>query len=479
MFSNIPIFRRLFLAFSLAVLIPDFVIFLMYFIYTKTLTAHGMSVSDTRPFLIGTILALIASTAVVIGLGSLLNSTITQPLRQLAALAKRIRQGETTARASISGRDEIAIVAASINEMLDRIAQFVRETQGQRDYLEGEVKHLIDEVSGVGEGDLSIQAEVTHGSLGVLADSFNYMVEALSNLVIHVKEVAVEVENSTTATQQEMMNLVATADMQLQQIGRTASTIEAMAQACLQVVERTQILDQIAREARLAAQQGRQTVQQTLEGIEHIRQHARQAAIQIQTLGERSQEIDSVVGVLENIAQQTNRLALDATVQVAIAGDGNNAGFGAVADGIRRLAEQTKAQLNTVARNVKSVRTEIITVAKSVQESERETATGAARIQETGRSLSIIFNIVDQQASEIGTINRMTEQLLRSSREISQTASTLSSSTIQSSNSTRAVAQKMRQLTLLAKQLRTSVEVFKVKQTELPTYQRDRSNIYN
>jgi methyl-accepting chemotaxis protein len=470
-FANIPIFRRLFLTFFLAVLVPDFIILLMSIFSIHELTTLGIKTNETAPFTIGTMLALIASTAVVIVLGYLLNRTITQPLSQLASLAKRIRQGETSARAPITGRDEIAIVASSINTMLDQIVQFIQETQGQRDYLQGRVEHLIHEVSGVGEGNLSIQAEVTSDSLGVLADSFNYMVEALSSLVIRVKRVAFEVENSTTSTQQEMLRLVTTADTQLQQIDRTARTIDAMAQACLQVVERTHILDHAAKEARQTAQQGRQTVQQTLQGIENIHATAQQTASQIQMLGERSQEIDEIVHVLENIAHQTNRLALDAAIQVALNGNAENSGFGAVADGMRHLAEQTKEQLNTVARNVKRVRTEIVTVAESIQESERETAEEATRIRETGTSLSTIFSIIEQQAAEIGTINRMTEHLLHSAREISQTMNTLSNITTQSSDSTRAVAQKMRQTTLLAQQLRRSVEVFKIKDATLPPSQ--------
>ncbi len=466
-FAAIPIFRRLFLAFFLAVLIPDLIILSISIVYSHELILHGMSTSDMGSFTIGTILALLVSTGVVIALGYLVNSTITQPLSQLATLAKRIRQGETSARASIAGRDEIAIVASSINSMLDQIVKFIDEAQGQRDFLQGQVERLIRQVEVVGEGNLDIRVEVVHESLSALANSFNYMVGELSNLVIRVKQVTIEVESSTMATQQEMIYLVADADTQLQQISRTASTVEAMTQACLQVVERTQVLDQTAREARQAANQGRQTVQQTLEGIHSIHQNAMSTAAQIQMLGERSQQIDEIISFLENIAHQTNRLALDATIQVAVAGNAANTGFGAIADGIRRLSEETKEQLNTVSRNVKSVRTEILTVASSMQEFEKETTTGASRIQETGKSLSKIFGIVELQAGEIETINRMMAQLLGSSREISQIMSTVSDNTMHNSNRTRDIAQRMKYAVMFIKQLRKYVEAFRVKNVSM------------
>jgi methyl-accepting chemotaxis protein len=467
-FANMPIFRRLFLAFFLAVLIPDSLILLTSLFYTHALLAHGMNPAQTNPFTIWTMLALVVSTGAVIALGALMNRTITQPLSQLARLARRIEQGDMSARARISGRDEIAVVATSFNDMLDRIVSLLRQTQGQRDDLQGQVEHLMEEVSGVGEGNLSLQATVTHGSLGVLADTFNYMLEQLSFLVIRIKQVAAQVEDATMATYQEMGHLVSAAETQLVQMSQTTSTIEVMAQSFQQVAGRTQILDHSARAARQAAQQGRQTVGETLEGMGSIHQHTQRTASQIQQLKERSEFIDQIVGVLEQIAHQTTRLALDAAIQVAMAGEAPNAGFGAVAEGMRRLSEETKVQLTIVARNVKSVQREILTVAAAVGEAERETATGVARIQATGSALATIFTLVEQQAGEIGAIHQMVEQLLRSARSLSEAMTTISEITTHSSTSTRTVAQQMQQLALLAMQLRTSVEVFTIEESRLP-----------
>ncbi len=204
-----------------------------------------------------------------------------------------------------------------------------------------------------------------------------------------------------------------------------------------------------------------------MEGMDAIHRNAHRTVSQIKQLGERSQQIDVLVGVLEQIAHQTNRLALDAAIQVAMAGGNTNTGFGVVAEGMRRLSEETKVQLTTVARNVRSVRTEILAVATAVQESEQETATGVARIQTTGAALATIFSLVEQQASEIRAIHQMIEHLLLSARSLSETMSTISEITTQSSTSTRTVAQQMQQLTLLALQLRTSVEVFTIKDSKI------------
>jgi methyl-accepting chemotaxis protein len=460
-FATIPIFRRLFLAFFLAVLIPDGIMVLQGMFYTNALIAHGMPRSQMGPLTIEIILALIFSTGTVIFLGYLMNRTITQPLSQLATLARRIRQGETSARAPTIGRDEIAVVGSLINEMLDQIVS-------QKEYTEAQIEQLIDEVSGVGKGDLRIQAEVTSGSLGVIADFFNYMVEALSSLVVRVKQVTREVEQATTTTQQAMDALVVIADKQLQEIGSTVQTVEVMAHNGLEVGERTKNLAHMAQEAQRAVQEGRQAIQQALAGSEIIQQKAQQATLQMKTLEQRSQEVDEIVRVLEIITHQTNRLALDASIQVALAGNTTNSGFGAVAEGIRRLSEQTKKQLNSVTYIVKSIRTEMSMMTESIQESERTTTVGVTRIQATGTALATIFSLIEQQAGEIETIHRMMEQLLQASRVVSLTMSTLSESTARSSTSTRAVAREMIRMAMLVKQLRTSVEVFQVKETMGP-----------
>src|SRR6266849_1011643 len=141
----------------------------------KTVTSVGPTV--TQPILIATILAIISSILIVFTTGWLVNLTITQPLRRLAALTRRITRGDTSARARIVGRDEINLVANSMNSMLDNIVLLIQDAQAQRDNLQAQVEKLVSEVSGVGEGDLRVQAEVTADALGVLADSFNYMVE--------------------------------------------------------------------------------------------------------------------------------------------------------------------------------------------------------------------------------------------------------------------------------------------------------------
>jgi methyl-accepting chemotaxis protein len=421
--------------------------------------------SETQPILAFTTIALFCSILLVIGTGYVVNITITRPLRQLATLTKRIARGNTSARANVAGHDEISLVASSMNNMLDNIVRLIQEVQFQRDNLQAQVEKLVSEVSGVGEGDLRVQAEVTADALGVLADSFNYMVEELGSLVVRVKMVAHEVESSTVAIFDRLTQLVETGDVQFNQIGEAVVEVGRMAESSRQVANRANILFNVARDAQQSARSGRAAVQEAVEGMGRIRDNVQATSSKVQTLGERSREINNIVEVISSIAHQTNRLALDAAIQAAMAGE-NGKGFGAVAADIRRLAERAKDQAGMITKIVRSVREDIGAAAVSMQDTERETFAGAKLTEEAGIALESIFTAVEHQGQEIETINQMAIQQLRSSSSVEQIMHGISETTQQSILSTRAASQNMERLARLVEQLRASVEAFKLRENQ-------------
>jgi methyl-accepting chemotaxis protein len=421
--------------------------------------------SQINPITLDTVIAFLSTITVVVTIGYVINLTITRPLRQLAMLTLRIARGETDARAQIAGSDEIYMVANSMNNMLNNTVRLMQQTQGQRDNLQSQVEKLVSEVSGAGEGDLRVQAEVTTDALGVLADSFNYMVEELSSLIVRVKIVAGEVEGTTAAILNCMTQLVESGDIQRNQISEAARELERTAESNRQVAERSQILYEVAREMSLNAQDGRASVQQTIQGMGRISDNVQKTSTKVQTLGERSREINDIVDLISNIAHQTNRLALDAAIQAAMAGE-NGKGFGAVAADIRRLAERAKEQASTITRIVRSVREDIGAVAVAMQDTERETRIGTKLTQETGIVLESIFVVVEQQATEIEYINQMATQHLQSSSAVVQIVQAVSESTRQNVLSTRDASQNVERLARLVEQLRASVEAFKLREAQ-------------
>lgn len=462
--TTIPIFRRLFLAFFLAALLLNASLLLMSILYIGALHTHGMTQGETRPFVFATIVAMVIATAGVIGIGYLMNLTITQPLTELASLTQRLRDGQTTVRASILGRDEIAVVARSINQMLDDIERLVRHTQMQHHQLQTAAEQLVTQVSRVGEGDLTVQAEVHFEAIGTLTDVFNFIVEELGSLVGRVRVVARGVEQATLTTQREMVLLVTSADQQVSSIEETGRTIEEMAHACLQARERATHLNQAASHARQAASQGRGTVQQILFGVEQIREKTQESAHLIRLLEGRSQEIGEVIKVLDTLARQTHKLALDAEIQVAMNRQaGTTQGFGEIAEEIRRLSERAKGELTTVSKNMQGMRTDIDTVSLAVAEAAKEAEAGTTRIQQTGQFFEAIFDVVEEQARISEVITKQMERLYTSSGKVVETMARVSENTQASRERTGRTAEKMQALSSQAHALRQSVDVFKLK----------------
>jgi twitching motility protein PilJ len=241
--------------------------------------------SLTNPLLIYTGAAVLFTLLAVTAAGFLVNSTIVTPLNRLVALTKRIAQGETRMRADIQGNDEIYQVAKSMNGMLDFIVHLMQEAQSRHADLQAHIEKLVHEVSGAGEGDLRIQAEVETNELGVLASSFNLMAEDLSTLVVNVKTLTRGVQQAILQLFSYIEQLVDRADLQIQHISRATAEMGNTATSSREVAERAQGLSSIASQARQIALGGRNALQQTFEGMERINDNIRATSLKVSTLG--------------------------------------------------------------------------------------------------------------------------------------------------------------------------------------------------
>ena len=181
----------------------------------------------------------------------------------------------------------------------------------------------------------------------------------------------------------------------------------------------------------------------------------------VQTLGERSQEINNIAEVIAGIAYQTNRLALDSAIQAALAGE-NGKGFAPIAANIRKLAEQTKNQAGLIARIVRNVRDDIAVASTSMQETERETQLEGKVIQDVSQALEVIFTGVERQTQEVSNINQMATQHWQSSNRIVQIMHHISDTTQRNNANIEAATQHMQRLSQLVEQLRVSVAAFKL-----------------
>jgi methyl-accepting chemotaxis protein len=280
--------------------------------------------SDPTPFVLGILFC-----AIVVLIGVIISFYIVQRklkdrLHDLVDVCRYYAKGDRNVRAKVSGDDELAMLAVSLNALLDNpnVAQggSVAFSSGGNAAaaLQAQIEKLLQEVSAVGDGDLRVQAEVTPDTLGVLADSFNYMIEELAKVVGRVQTTAVQVTNATRRILDRSAELAQASETQVAQISQTSEAVEALAIFIQNVARNAQLSAEVAQEALRNASSGQQSVRQTIEGMLVIRENVQETAKKIKRLGERSNEIGEIVRIIEDIADQTNLLALNAAIQSAM-----------------------------------------------------------------------------------------------------------------------------------------------------------------
>jgi methyl-accepting chemotaxis protein len=327
--------------------------------------------------------------------------------------------------------------------------------------LQAQIEKLLQEVSAVGDGDLRVQAEVTPDTLGVLADSFNYMIEELAKVVGRVQTTAVQVTNATRRILDRSAELAQASETQVAQISQTTEAVEALAVFIQNVARNAQLSAEVAQEALRSANSGQQSVRQTIDGMMVIRENVQETSKKIKRLGERSNEIGEIVRIIEDIADQTNLLALNAAIQSAMAGE-HGRGFAVVADEIRLLAERSTESTKRIATLVKSIQGDTYEAVVAMEDSTQEVVKGSQLADEAGRSLNSIYSAVDRQAQMIESIARAANEQTTVSEAVAVAMGQISEITRQTNIGTQEAAGSVSYLAELSEQLRASVSTFRL-----------------
>lgn len=402
---------------------------------------------------------LIAIAAVILAV--LVARQVTRPLGELEGAARRIAAGDYDVRVPVRTRDELGEVAVAVNSMVDRITAIARRQETEHAALQQQIMRLLDEVSTVAEGDLTVEAEVTAGALGALADSFNYMIGELRQIVGRVNDVTRQVAESTEQVLVTTGALTRATEQQAARVAETSAAVETMAGSIQQVSANAAVSARVARDAHSSAEAGAQAVAATVAGMGRIRDQVRETAKKIKQLGESSQEIGAIVSLIQDVADRTELLALNAAIQAAMAGE-HGKGFAVVAEEVRRLAERTSEASKQITTLVKNIQAETTDAVVAMEEGTREVVAGSRLADEAGQSLQAIDTIVGQLAELIEAISLAAEQQARASAGIARAMNEISEVTHGTAVGTEHAAASVATLARLATDLRASVAAFRL-----------------
>lgn len=389
-------------------------------------------------------------------------------LISLVDVCRNFAGGDRAVRATVVGDDEFAMLSMSLNSLLDNqnfagssASASSASASGDAATLQAQIEKLLQEVSAVGDGDLRVQAEVTPDTLGVLADSFNYMIEELAKVVGRVQATAMQVTNGTRRILDRSSELVAASETQVAQISQTTQAVEALAIFIQNVARNARLSAEAAQEALHNANAGQDAVKQSIEGMLLIRENVQETAKKIKRLGERSNEIGEIVRIIEDIADQTNLLALNAAIQSAMAGE-HGRGFAVVADEIRLLAERSTESTKRIATLVKSIQGDTYEAVVAMEDSTQEVVKGSQLADEAGRALNSIYTAVERQAQMIEGIARAANEQAQVSESVAIAMGQISEITQQTNAGTQEASMSVSYLAELADQLRASVSTFRL-----------------
>ena len=323
------------------------------------------------------------------------------------------------------------------------------------------IMRLLDEMGSLAEGDLTVKATVTEDMTGAIADSINFAVEQLRSLGQTVTDTSVQVASSAQETQATAMHLAEAAEHQAQEINTATNRINEIAISINQVSKNSAESADVAQRSVELSTKGAGVVRQTIVGMDSIRGQIQETSKRIKRLGESSQEIGSIVELINDISEQTNILALNAAIQAASAGEAGR-GFAVVADEVQRLAERTSNATKRIEALVQTIQSDTNEAVSSMEQTTSEVVAGARLAEDAGTALGEIEHVSNNLASLIRGISSAAQQQSAAATDITQTMTTIQSITAQTSQGANQTAESIGNLAQLAADLRRSVADFKL-----------------
>jgi len=358
----------------------------------------------------------------------------------------------------------IAMLFSHLRRAAEMAAQAQRVAETKR--LESErnqqaIMRLLDEMSSLAEGDLTVQATVTEDITGAIADSVNYAVEALRKLVTTISQSGIQLDGAARQTQALASHLARASNAQSKQIGSATESIGAMASSIEEVSGNAERGADVARHSVDVAHKGGDAVRRTIDGMNTIRETIQETSKRIKRLGESSQEIGNIIELISDIAEQTNILALNASIQASMAGEAGR-GFAVVADEVQRLAERAANATKQIEVLVRTIQTDTNEAVVSMERSTTDVVGGALLAENAGAALQEIEQVSNQIASLVQNISASARSQSTAAQNIARNMQVLREISAQSADSTSATSHAIAKLADLSASLRKSITGFRL-----------------
>ncbi|WP_297039949.1 methyl-accepting chemotaxis protein [Thermosynechococcus sp. OHK43] len=339
-----------------------------------------------------------------------------------------------------------------------RLAQ---EQQQRTERIQRQLINLLTEVEAASQGDLTVRADITADEIGTVADIFNSLIESLRDVVMEVKATTEKVNTALLADEAAMTGLAEESLRQAKKVKRMLEAVEAMSISIESVANSANEAAAVARKASERAVTSGETMDATVDSILHLRETVAETAKKVKRLGEASQQISKVISLINQIALQTNLLAINASIEAARAGE-EGRGFAVVAEEVGELAARSAAATREIEQIVESIQQETQEVVSAMETGTAEVVEGTRLVEAAKKNLNEIVQVSQHIDELVQSISQATVSQARTANTVNTLMRDFAKVSEEISATSKQISESLQSTVDRAQELQNSVNIFKV-----------------
>ena len=412
-------------------------------------------------YLLVSAVVVISGLLVAITLGPMIFVSITSPIKRISEVVGKVANGDLEARTGLGSQDEIGQLGQAFDKMLDERVSTMSQVEDENDKLNNSVIALLEAVSDLSNRDLTVNVPVAEDVTGPVADAMNMMAAETARVLAEIRKISHQVASAASTVETQGGKINQLADDERQIIEDTMAKLDEASKTMNIIARQAKASNEIAERASTSTREALDIVSRTGSGMNEIRETISETEKRIKRLGERSQEINGVVEIINNIAERTHILALNASMQAAAAGDAGR-GFAVVADEVQRLAESSRESTSEIAALVSNIQAETAETMATMNKAIEQVVDGTELAQASAVQMQLTQETTDELVAAVEQIakrsliqahvsNNLREQTEQAQKSTEETNVELKLQTAQTTN-----------LVEFSRQLLESVNVFKL-----------------
>ena len=417
-------------------------------------------------------IAAIGTTGVLALLGFLFASalarSINRPIAHLQSTIQEVTTGNLDARTKMQPTDELGQLGNAFDTLLDdRVSQLVSAAH-ENEIMNNSVIDIMQSLGQIAQNDLTIKVPVTGDVTGAIADAINFVTTETSGALRQVLSISANVARASTQVRQRAADVMAAAEKNGIEVNSTSRELEGAASALNEIAGQAQSANEAAERAISATGQALKIVSETVHGVALSRDQIRETEKRLKRLGERSQEITTVVNIINQIAERTSVLALNAGMQAAAAGDAGR-GFALVADEVKRLAESARDATRQIGTLVNGIQADSGDTIRTMNETISQVVGISKLAERAGEQMEKTLSATDGLVGSVREIAATTATQARASGTLLKRAHNIELANTETMAQLTAQREETARLMQYSKALVDTVRVFKLPSAETPS----------